>query len=186
MTNPCLISRSAVLAKLSNQWAKIRLVLGLTLLVLLGATVSGCGFQPLYGQTNSVGALRKIGLDVPNDRTGFLVRQAFYDQVGGTPGETPRFKLKLKINERHYGVGYSSTDNANRYEINEAISWSLVERDTDKVLKTGSRTLVISYAASGPAYAGVSAHQDGQARGAEQIAQSLIMDLGLYFSKPTE
>ena len=152
-------------------------------LVLVGATLAGCGFTPLYATPGVTGALAGVAVDPPpHSRTGYLLRQQLDDQLGRDPGQPPTYRLALTVDERRFPAGVRVNNVASRYEVDLSVGYTLTEAATGRVLLTGSAPVRVSYDSADSPYAGVAAEQDGADRAANQAAVLIRLQLSRWLN----
>jgi LPS-assembly lipoprotein len=152
----------------------------------VAALLSGCGFTPLYA-TPAVGAgLSAIQVNVPHGRAAFLLGEDLDDDLARDRDKAAVYRLDVTLIQKLFPRGLRVDNTADHYESHLIASYSLVEIENGKVLKTGSEPVEVSYAASGEPYAGIAAQQDAQSRAASVAAQRITIDLGAYFSSLAE
>jgi LPS-assembly lipoprotein len=150
--------------------------------ILAALSLGGCGFTPLYA-TPQVGAgLQAIQVKVPHGRTAFLLGESLDDAFARDRSLPPVYRLDITLIEKRFARGLRQDNTADRYESHVIVNYSLVEIDNGKVLKTGSEPVEVSYAASGLPYAGIAAEQDSEQRAADEAAQRIRIDLGIFFA----
>lgn len=160
------------------------------LLAALGAGLilglSGCGFAPLYAESNRAQALRHIDVTVPDSRTGYFLEQELRQSLNSDLTAPTAYELDIKLVENHYRVGYRADETAARSEMSEQVTYVLRDKATGKVVLSKSYTETASYNASDSPYADVVSQQDAQKRIANSVAQQIATDLTLYFQKPQQ
>jgi LPS-assembly lipoprotein len=163
----------------------MRKVLGvLAVLALLGvsaASLTGCGFAPLYAKTGLTASLSQVAIEVPQTRTGYFLEQDLRNGLGGNETTPKSFLLTIGMKERHYGVGYKVDDTSTRSEITSAVVYTLKDMSTGKVLYTNKFSETVTYDTSRSPFTGVISQQNAQQRIATAISQQIQHDLALYF-----
>lgn len=159
-----------------------RAVASAVLLALGASLLGGCGFTPLYARPGVVAGLTTIDVNVPHGRTAFLLGEDLNDDLARDRGKPAAYRLDVTVMERRYQRGLKVDNTADRYEAHVIVTYSLVELDNSKVLKTGSEPIEVSYAASGYPYAGITAQEDSEKRAAEEAARRISLELGVFFS----
>ena len=141
------------------------------------ASLSGCGFQPLYASEASVGArLSQIEVTAPADRSGELLRGELNDALASSASAVKPYQLRLTTTERRYPRGLRVDDTANRYELRLAVTYQLVQKGAGQIA-AGTRIVSVTYDVADAPYAGVQASLDGQERAAREAARLIRTDL---------
>lgn len=153
--------------------------------VVAAATLglSGCGFQPLYGNVPMLASLRRVEVEAAKGRTGFLLQEQLDDQLARDRSEPALYRLDTAVQETRYPYGGRVNNVANRYEINVAVRYRLMEISTRRRLTEGTVNVAVTYDSADPPYAGVAAQQSGEERAASQAAVLLRLELARYFGK---
>lgn len=150
---------------------------------LLLTGVGGCaGFTPLYAQGGVVERLELVAVEVPQTRTGFLVRESLDDALARDRSATPQYRLAVNLNERRYPRGLRLDDTANSYELAVDVTYTLTEIATGAVILHKAAPVTVTYAATDQPYAGIVAQQDSQVRAARQTAEIIKTDLAAFFA----
>ncbi len=155
----------------------------LTLCCFTGATLalSACGFAPLYGQQGVTLGLKQVGIEVPDTRTGYFLEQDLRNGFGNDDASPKAFILTVKMNERHFSIGYKVDDTSTRSEITSVVDYVLTEAATGKVVYKNSFSETVTYDTTTSPFTGVVSQQDAQERIAVSISQKIQTDLALYF-----
>ena len=153
------------------------------LLLLGSAGLSACGFEPLYAAHGVVPALEAVDVQVPQSRTGYLLREQLADELGRNLATGPRFRLILTVDERRFPRGLRVNNVATLYEVSLVVGYTLTDIATGKVLLQGAAPVAVSYDAADPPYASVAAQQDAEERAANQAAVRIRLDLSRYFHR---
>ena len=148
---------------------------------LSSASLSGCGFAPLYAQTGLTTSLSQVEVVVPQTRTGYFLEQDLRNGLGSDDTSRKAYKLIIRMKENHYSVGYKVDDTSTRSEITTAVSYVLKDSATGNVLLTNNLSETVTYDTSTSPFAGVISQQDAQKRVSTAISQQIQRDLALYF-----
>ena len=154
----------------------------LVALTLGGVSLGGCGFTPLYATPQVGSGLSAIQVKVPHGRTAYLLGESLDDAFARDRSIAPVYRLDITLIDKRFARGLRQDNTADRYESHLIVNYSLVQIDNGRVLKTGSEPVEVSYAASGLPYAGITAQQDSEQRAADQAAQRIRIDLGIFFA----
>jgi LPS-assembly lipoprotein len=158
-------------------------LLSLTIAVLGALALSACGFTPLYAVEGVSPGLSAIEVRVPQGRTAFLLGESLDDAFARNREAPPAYRLDVTLSARSFSRGLNLANTAKYFEGQLTTHYQLIEIATGKVLKTGSQSVEVSYAAADQPYPGVSAEQDAQQREADEAAQRIRIDIASYFAE---
>jgi LPS-assembly lipoprotein len=157
----------------------------------LGATLAGCGFQPVYMPTASgkpgvtQRELSAIFVDNITDRPGQLLRQALQERLEqGATDVAQQYELKVDYGIGGEGLGIIITDNVATYtRLVGLASWYLLSGDATKVLLTrGTARAMDSFNIIDEQYFAADLDNDfATKRIAEQVADQIALQLAAYF-----
>ncbi|OYW73301.1 MAG: hypothetical protein B7Z26_12075 [Asticcacaulis sp. 32-58-5] len=160
----------------------------LVMMTLMGFSlvgVSACGFQPLYADRGLVTSLSQVDIVVPDTRTGYFLKQDLSKGLLEDAKAAKRYRLDVQLTERRFAVGLGLDDTASRYEISNAVAYSLAYSLTDlatrQVVYKSNFVDATTYDAAESPYASMASQSDGQERAAISISQKIQADLALYF-----
>ena len=148
----------------------------------LSACASSSGWAPVYARPAAAGMAR-IDVEVPNTRTGYLLREQLEDQLAWDRSEPPAYRLKIQLTERRRARGLDESRVATLYEVNLTASYVLTDLDTGQMVLRGNRPIHVTYDTTDQPYAGIAAQQDGQVRAASQAAEQIKTDLLAWFAE---
>jgi LPS-assembly lipoprotein len=144
--------------------------------LLLGA----CGFHPMYGNALAP-QLSSIYVEPIPERDGYELRNTLIDllQSDGVPaGKT--YRLKIILNESIQGIALQNDATITRY--NNTLDARYTLSDTHgNVLTSGSQTKLSAYNVVQSPYATLVAEQDASKRAAQDMAERIRLDLGVWF-----
>ena len=86
------------------------LTLGLT---AAAVSVSGCGFQPVYG-ARTTAVLEHIDVQVGQGRIPFLIRESLLDQLARDRDVPPVYRVRLEVRQGRFPLGNRVNNIANR------------------------------------------------------------------------
>ncbi|MEI7932502.1 MAG: LPS assembly lipoprotein LptE [Alphaproteobacteria bacterium] len=160
-------------------------------LVAAAAALSACGFTPLYATGGTAGGLSVIDvqtpsgdIQAPDGRAAYLLREQLNDALARDASKPAVYRLTIsKLSETRDPRGLGSTNVASRYELSMRVEYALTEIAGGRELTHGGQTVLVSYPAVTPPYAGVVAQQDSQQRAATEAARRIRLDLAEYFLK---
>jgi len=152
-------------------------------LAMLGAaTLSGCGFTPLYATPGLSSGLSSIDVVAPQGRVGYLLREDLDDALGHDKSAGPRWRLEMTIAQSRAPRGLTEEAVAERYVLGITVNYKLTEIATGKVAHAGKVSSQVSYDAADAPYAGIAARQDTQERAASDAARRIQLDLAAWMA----
>ncbi|PSL21318.1 LPS assembly lipoprotein LptE [Shimia abyssi] len=145
-----------------------------------GLTLSGCGFEPVYGTDGAATALQdNVAIDEPNDNATYLLVRELEDRLGrGRGGED--FGLSLKIITDQKSVGRTVAQVTTRFDITGEATYSLRNLDSKEVVTTGKVNSFTSYSTTGSTVAELAAETDAFERLMVILADLIVADLQAY------
>ncbi|MDB5407599.1 MAG: hypothetical protein JWL84_2511 [Rhodospirillales bacterium] len=152
--------------------------------VALALLLSGCGFHPLYGGAHEVqadAALAAIHVEPIADRIGQLVANELRDTFNPT-GVTvePRYNLRVRVNASHSDLAIRRDGTASRELYVASAGFQLVPVTAGAPSLSGSARSNSSYDIGENEYSVVVANDDAQTRAAQDIAQQITLQVGLF------
>jgi len=151
--------------------------------------VSACGFHPLYGGGEGVGAVRTelaaIRIRPIADRTGQLLYDELRDRLnpGGEPA-APRYVLAVELQEASESLALRSDETATRTNLTLRASFTLSDAATAAVVTRGKSRSTISYDILRSEFASIASASDARARGVGDLADDIRTRLAVFLSQP--
>jgi LPS-assembly lipoprotein len=149
---------------------------GVAIVSLMGLTLAGCGFTPLYGQAGVGSSLTRIAVTTQDDRLGYRLREQLEDALGRDAAQPPLWRLETTVEQSRRPLGRRVDDTATRYELTVHGAWTLTPAAGGPPLR-GTETVTTTYAAADQPYAAIAAQQDGEERAAAELARQIRLDL---------
>jgi LPS-assembly lipoprotein len=144
--------------------------------LLLGA----CGFHPMYG--NSLAPqLSSVYVEPIAERDGYELRNTLIDALhsdGDAAGKT--YRLKVTLNENSQGIALQNDASITRYNNRLEARYTLSDMGGN-VLASGTQTELSAYNVVTSPYATLVAEQDASKRAAQDVAERIHLDLGVWF-----
>ncbi|GJL96240.1 MAG: hypothetical protein DHS20C06_00570 [Hyphobacterium sp.] len=157
-------------------------VVFLVLISSLALVLSACAFQPLYGTSQQVGALRSISIDVDGqERIDQMLSEALNDRFGSPTGGRYRLVAEADYSTGRLGVG--SNDIASRAVLTLSIDFSLVEVATDNPLLTERVRTEATFDIPAQPYAAISARRDAEERAAREAADRIALRVARHMNR---
>ncbi len=172
---------------MSARGTRLAIVLGLAL------GLSACGFRPLYGTYGANPGAQRIfsSIYVPPielDHAGYELRNSLIDllEASASPSQAI-YQLNVTLHESRQGVAVQTNSAITRYNYTLDARYQLIDARTGNVMTSGHQSSLSAYnvmpTSSTSAYSTLMARQDARKRAAEDIAQRIRLDLGVYFSQ---
>ena len=143
--------------------------------------LAACGFRPLYGHSNLAPEMASIFVEPIADRDGYELRNTLIDLLqsdGESAGKA--YRLKIVLNENSQGIALQNDATITRYNTTIDARYTLSDA-RGNMLTTGTQTELSAYNVVNSPYATLVAQQDSTKRAAQDIAQRIQLDLGVWF-----
>jgi len=153
------------------------------LLVALLPLLAGCGFHPLYGDARLQPQLTSIFVEPVAERDGYELRNTLInllDSNGVSAGKA--YHLKLLLNETNQGVALQNDATITRYNDTLTVVYVLTDA-TGKEVTRGTQSSLASYNTVTSPYATLAGQQDADKRAAQEIAERIRLNLGVFFRR---
>jgi len=143
--------------------------------------LSACGFHPLYGRASLAPEMATIFVEPIAERDGYELRNTLIDalQSDGDAGGKA-YRLKITLNESSQGIALQNDATITRYNNRLEAHYTLSDT-RGNVLTSGTQTEVSAYNVVQSPYATLTAQQDSSKRAAQEVAQRIQLDLGVWF-----
>lgn len=150
-------------------------------MTLAAATITGCGFTPIYGPKGKGAALLgQISMGQPKNRNAYLLQQRIEERLGRAPSGD--WLLIPQITTANISLGYTEDGKITRYNISGTADYTLQRAGIQEVSKQGKVQHFTSYSATGTTVATLAAERDARARLmtilADQIIDQLLLVAG--------
>lgn len=149
--------------------------------------MTGCGFQPLYGQ-RSVGdvddVLAQVKIQTISNRVGQQVHNYLLDRLNrrGRPAD-PIYLLEVRLKTDTIELGIERDETATRAKLVMTADFTLTDIETKDILLRRSARSVNSYNIVESALATRSAELDAIDRAAREVGDEIRLLLSLYFRR---
>jgi LPS-assembly lipoprotein len=157
----------------------------MTVAGLIGClVVSGCGFEPLYGQRQRGVTLTETSLvavaPIP-ERVGQLVRNELIDRLNplGEP-DRPRYRLVVTSSGRREGLAFQRDLTVTRYNYTLAVSYVLSDGASGSVVLRGQTRAVAAYNVVQSEFSNVIAERDAEARAAREVGEEVALRVAAF------
>lgn len=152
---------------------------GLAALLL---SLAACGLAPVYSDGSrgaAAASFSEISVAAIPDRSGFLVRQALYDRLGGVR-EGTRYRLEVELDDQIVAFGVRGDNSAARERRTLRARYRLVDTSNNEVVldATAGSDSGIDRVSSN--YAVVAAEEKALERLATEVARQISARLALF------
>jgi LPS-assembly lipoprotein len=149
----------------------------------LCVALAGCGFTPLYGGGKVAPQLSSIYVEPIAERNGYELRTRLIELLnsdGVLAGK--RYRLKITMTESSQGIALQNDATITRY--NNRMQAKYVLSDAGGTLVTqGTQSELSSYNVVQSPYATLAGEQDSGKRAAQDMAERIRLELGVWFRK---
>lgn len=156
------------------------------LLALAALGLSACGLRPLYGggEAGIAGArLSEVTVGAIDERSGWLLRNALVDRLGGTGEANARYRLDVEIDDDITRFGIRGDAATTRERRTLRARFQLVALDTGETLLDATAGSDAGIDITSSEYATVAAEQTAVERLSKEVADDIVARLALYFSR---
>jgi LPS-assembly lipoprotein len=156
---------------------------------VLGGSLGGCGFQPIYMPTASGKAgvaqreLASVYVPVIPERPGQLLRQALQERFGSDSGTQAAYNLNVTFGVAGEGIGINTDNIATRIRLTGTATYTLVANDPKRTsLTSGSARAIDGVNIFDSQYFAADLELEAeQKRIAENLATQIANQLGIWF-----
>jgi LPS-assembly lipoprotein len=169
------------------------MALGRVLLTVLGLSMAGCGFHPLYGTAanGETGpaqtGLAQISVGLIPERSGQLLRQALQTRFerGGSGGVAARYDLAVYYSLSGEGIAIEPDSSISRIRMTGSATWYLTAQDPQRrTLSSGTARVIDAYnIINSQIFTSDLDNEVLQRRIAEALADQITLQLASYFDK---
>lgn len=156
-------------------------------ILALGLAVSGCSFQPLYGENGAVSDTKTLLKDIDvsvagaDERVAQNISNEIKYRINEDTGKTT-YSLKVEYTETKSALFSNTVDRVTSNSLRLSASWTLYDSNTaEPVYKSNSFTAV-SYNLTDQPYANLRALRDAQDRAAVLIAEDIVTKLAAHLA----
>jgi LPS-assembly lipoprotein len=142
--------------------------------------LAACGFHPMYGSATGP-AMASIFVDPIAERDGFEMRNTLINSLQSDGEERGKaYRLNVVLSESPQGIALQNDATITRYNNPITARYTLTDAQ-GKVLTSGTETEMSAYNVVQSPYATLVASQDSSKRAAQDIAERIRLDLGVWF-----
>ena len=153
--------------------------------------ISGCGFQPLYGNAGADGKqaieshFPEIAIGNIPDRDGQFLRNLLIDRLHAQGAAPARYTLSVSpVNKNIASIGVRKDATSTRGQILVNTRIRLIEKNSNAVLLDRTVRALGGYNRLDNLYATLVSEQDSTERVLEDLSEAIITELALYFRRP--
>ncbi len=157
------------------------------LAVVLALSLTGCGFQPLYGSKSNGGsgadaALNDVAIANIPDREGQMLRNRLIDRMyhDGRP-ENPHYRLEITLQESETALGIRRDATASRTRVDLTAHYVLRQISDNKALIDTTAKTSVSFNQLDAQYATLTSREDAKERALNEVGEQIVNRLALYF-----
>ena len=150
------------------------------IIVLLCFGLGACGFHPMYGR--SLGpALSSIYVEPIAERDGYELRNTLIDALQSDGDKAGKiYSLRVSLNESSQGIALQNDATITRYNNRLEAHYVLSDMQGHE-LTSGIQTELSAYNVVQSPYATLTAQMDSSKRAAQDVAERIHLDLGVWF-----
>lgn len=157
-------------------------------LALLAAALAltSCGLRPLYAGGASgpvIQALRGIEVAPIPGQSGWLMRTALADRLGGGAGGAVRYRLEVELDDDITGFGIRSDNAVTRERRTLRARYRLLDAERGTVLLDATAGSDAGIDVVSSEYATVAAEQTALERLSVEVADQIVSRIALYVSR---
>jgi LPS-assembly lipoprotein len=153
------------------------------------AALTGCGFEPLYGDRGVAGAgideeLAQIKVSPLPERRGQMLYNALLDRLNprGEP-KSPRYSLSLSLSEVRTTFGARRDTADTRANLQLFATYRLFDADSGVLMSSETAEATASYNILRARYASLVAEQDARRRVTEMVADEIKTRLAVFLNR---
>ena len=163
------------------KYARIIVVLGIVNMAGMG--LSGCGFEPLYGERNAPGLsslFSTIQIQQPGNSPENDLNRAVYNALAKTlnPDGKPRYRLDVIAESNKAGVLMDNNSREARTRFMLKVHYSLYDLTEGAIATSGTASSSTSFNVNVSEYANLVALESAEARAAKAVAEKIVLKLG--------
>jgi LPS-assembly lipoprotein len=142
--------------------------------------LAGCGFHPMYGRSLAP-ALASIYVEPIAERDGYELRNSLIDSLQSDGDKAGKlYNLKVTLNESSQGIALQNDATITRYNNRLEARYVLSDMQGHE-LTSGTQTELSAYNVVQSPYATLTAQMDSSKRAAQDVAERIHLDLGVWF-----
>lgn len=150
---------------------------------LLLTALSGCGLQPLYsGGSKGVVAstLGTVTVDPIQGKSGWLMRNALNDRLGGNSGSGAQFRLVVALDDQIEGFGVRADDTVTRERRTLRARYQLIAIATGETVLDATAGSDAGVDVVSSEYATIAGENSALENLTQRVADQIVTRLSLY------
>jgi LPS-assembly lipoprotein len=150
--------------------------------LLLALALPGCGLHPLYsgGSSGAVATmLTRVEVAPIAGKSGWLMSNALRDKLAAQ-GETPLYRLDVKLDDKIIGLGVRSDDSVSRERRTLRARYQLVELGKGTIVLDATAGSDAGIDVVGSEYATIAAENTALERLSGIVADQIVSRVALY------
>lgn len=154
-------------------------------LALAAASLSGCGFRPLYAtqENGARGYIGPVSIDTIPGKSGFELQSSLEKLLSVETAQTAPKRLSITLSEQFTRVALRIDQASNRADLILNATYTLYD-ETGKPLIQGRSDATASYEVpQASSYGEVAAENDARERAAGLLAERIRAELSLRMAK---
>lgn len=161
------------------------------LLMGLIATLTACGFRPMYGSGGAeTPALRQelgaVFVETIPERSGQVLRNLLIGQLGfGDDPAAPRYTLHVQLHETINALGIRADATSSYGRLAISARYTLTDTTTGKPILTDTTRAFSGYTIVDSEYAALTAQRDARQRVLRQLAETLSRRIAAKLTHPS-
>ena len=156
--------------------------------LLAALMLSACGLQPMYagGGSGAVAqALGTVAVEPIEGQSGWLVRNALVDRLGGDAGSTgARYRLEVRLDDKLEGLGLLSDDTIARERRTLRARYQLIDGSSGAILLDATAGSDAGIDVVSSEYAVIAAEQTALENLAKVVADQIVTRLAVKLRQP--
>lgn len=144
--------------------------------------LSACGLQPMYAGGNQGVVAQGLGaIDVApiEGQAGWLMRNALRDRLGAVPGQTPRYRLDVRLDDRLEGLGVLGDDTIGRERRILRARYQLVDMASGDIVLDATAGSDAGIDVVSSEYATIAAEQTALENLSREVADRIVTQVAL-------
>lgn len=151
-----------------------------------GATLTACGFQPLYGNRSAARSVpmqfAQIDVNQIEGRTGHHLRNSLIDRLSARGGHYKKqYRLDVALSESKDGLAIRADEAVTRFNYRLISNFRLTRIADQQILYESSLRATAAYNVVDSEFATLSAERDAEERAARDLSSEILTRLAIYF-----
>lgn len=143
------------------------------LLLAVGASVSACGFEPVYKEGTTASNLQgQIEIDLVKGRNGFELREELENRLGRAVAGAP-YVLTFKLTTSETGLAVTEDEGTTRTNLNGVATFTVRRKDTGGIVYEDSVKNITAFGTTSETYPSSVARRDANTRLAKVLAAQI-------------